>query len=70
MAFPFATGFPIIICPRFEPVSCFSYIEKYKITLMLAVPPILIIMARHPGKQASLLLESHSQHCQSIRASA
>ncbi|THH30875.1 hypothetical protein EUX98_g3326 [Antrodiella citrinella] len=51
MALPFAAGFPVVICAKFEPITCFQYIEKYKITMMLVVPPIVLVMARHPERE-------------------
>ncbi|KAF9526656.1 AMP binding protein [Crepidotus variabilis] len=46
--FPFATGTPVYIMPRFDPVDFCAYIEKYKITAALVVPPVLVVLARHP----------------------
>jgi acyl-CoA synthetase (AMP-forming)/AMP-acid ligase II len=47
--FPFYSGIPVVIMPRFEPVAYCAHIEKYKITVALVVPPILLAMARHPA---------------------
>lgn len=35
--------------PRFEPVAFCKTIEQYKITIGLIVPPILVVLARHPA---------------------
>jgi acyl-CoA synthetase (AMP-forming)/AMP-acid ligase II len=37
-------GVPLVILPRFEETAFFTAIEKYKITWMLIVPPILVVM--------------------------
>ncbi|TCD66539.1 hypothetical protein EIP91_001260 [Steccherinum ochraceum] len=50
MALPFMRGFPVVVCPRFEPIAVFQYVEKYGITKMLTVPPIFLVMARHPER--------------------
>ncbi|KAG6872981.1 hypothetical protein C0995_004520 [Termitomyces sp. Mi166 len=46
---PFLTGMPVIIQPRFDPESFCADIEKYKITIAMIVPPVLVILARHPA---------------------
>ncbi|KAJ7185871.1 AMP binding protein [Mycena filopes] len=47
----FVMGPPVIIQPRFEPVEFCANIEKYKVTLSLIVPPILVVLARHPAAE-------------------
>jgi len=47
--FPFSTGAPVIIMPRFDPVQFCAHIQKYKVTIAMIVPPILVLLARHPG---------------------
>jgi 4-coumarate--CoA ligase len=37
----------------FEPVEFVRTIEKYKVTALLVVPPILLALVRHPGKSKS-----------------
>ncbi|KAJ7199315.1 AMP binding protein [Mycena haematopus] len=46
---PLVLGLPVIIQPRFEPNEFCANIEKYKITHSLIVPPILVVLARHPA---------------------
>ncbi|KAK7444255.1 hypothetical protein VKT23_015265 [Stygiomarasmius scandens] len=46
--FPLLCGVPCIIMPRFDPVQFCANIQKYKITVSLIVPPVLVLMARHP----------------------
>ena len=47
---PFTTGAPVVIMSRFDPVQFCANIEKYKITIALIVPPVLVVLSRHPGK--------------------
>ncbi|KAG6902361.1 hypothetical protein C0995_000922 [Termitomyces sp. Mi166 len=46
---PFLTGMPVIVQPRFDPDSFCSNIEKFKITITMVVPPVLVVLARHPA---------------------
>ena len=52
--FPFGVGAPVAIMSRFDPVQFCANIEKYKITFSLIVPPVLVVLARHPGKYVSI----------------
>src|SRR6266545_4424749 len=47
--FPFLCGAPLVIMSRFEPIQFCANIEKYKVTVAFIVPPILVVLARHPG---------------------
>ncbi|KAJ7690754.1 AMP binding protein [Mycena rosella] len=47
--FPFTSGCPVVIQPRFDPVQFCAVIEKYKATISLVVPPVLVVLARHPA---------------------
>lgn len=47
---PLLSGCPVALMPRFEPVAFCANIERYKSTLVLLVPPVLVVLARHPGK--------------------
>ncbi|KAF8070774.1 AMP binding protein [Lyophyllum atratum] len=47
--FPWTRGTPVIIQPRFDPEKFCASIEKYRITVALIVPPVLVVMARHPA---------------------
>lgn len=53
--FPFSVGAPVVIMSRFDPVQFCANIEKYKITIALIVPPVLVVLARHPGKYVFIL---------------
>ncbi|KAF8178582.1 AMP binding protein [Mycena galopus ATCC 62051] len=47
--FPFSQGCPVIIQTKFEPVQFCSVIERFRITHSLVVPPVLVVLARHPA---------------------
>ncbi|KAG9127779.1 hypothetical protein FRC07_009367 [Ceratobasidium sp. 392] len=47
--YPFTLGIPIVISPPFNPEDFCSYIQKYKITCSLIVPPVLVVLASHPA---------------------
>lgn len=49
-------GLPVVIQSRFEPNEYCANIEKYKVSISLIVPPILVVLARHPGSWNSQLL--------------
>lgn len=42
-------GIPVVISPPFNPEEFCSYIQKYKITASLIVPPVLVLLASHPA---------------------
>ncbi|EAU91467.1 AMP binding protein [Coprinopsis cinerea okayama7 len=46
---PFLCGAPLVIMSRFDPVQFCANIEKYKITMALIVPPVLVVLSRHPA---------------------
>ncbi|KAM6502495.1 AMP binding protein [Amanita muscaria] len=46
---PFACGVPMVVQPRFDPVQFCANIERYNITISLIVPPVLVVLARHPA---------------------
>ncbi|KAK7691667.1 hypothetical protein QCA50_005066 [Cerrena zonata] len=45
----FYQGTPVVIMPKFDPIEFLQTIEKYKITTVLTVPPMLLVFARHPA---------------------
>ncbi|KAG6861156.1 hypothetical protein C0995_003165 [Termitomyces sp. Mi166 len=47
--FPMVCGVTVVIMPRFDPVKFCAYIERYRITTALIVPPVLVVLARHPA---------------------
>ncbi|KAI0262550.1 hypothetical protein BC834DRAFT_828774 [Gloeopeniophorella convolvens] len=46
---PFFCGFPLVIFPGFDPELVCQSIERYKITLALVVPPIILVLIHHPA---------------------
>ncbi|KAL5527262.1 hypothetical protein ACEPAG_6053 [Sanghuangporus baumii] len=38
----------VVVMPRFEPVAFCRLIENFKITFIFLVPPILVVLSRHP----------------------
>ncbi|KAJ3998734.1 AMP binding protein [Lentinula boryana] len=47
LLFPFYCGVSTIVLPNFDPVKFCESIQRYKITVTLIVPPVLVVMARH-----------------------
>ncbi|KAJ3829638.1 AMP binding protein [Lentinula raphanica] len=47
LLFPFLVGVSTILLPQFEPLKFCQAIQRYKITVTLIVPPVLVVMARH-----------------------
>ncbi|KAJ7196467.1 AMP binding protein [Mycena pura] len=46
---PLLYGLPVVIQSRFEPTEFCVNIEKYHATFSLIVPPVLVVLARHPA---------------------
>ncbi|KAK2463157.1 hypothetical protein APHAL10511_004812 [Amanita phalloides] len=49
LLFPFICGIPVVIQPRFDPVQFCANVERYRITISFVVPPVLVLLARHPA---------------------
>ncbi|KLO18615.1 AMP binding protein [Schizopora paradoxa] len=49
LQFFFKKGIPVIVMERFDAVEFLKNIEKYRITFATCVPPIMVILARHPA---------------------
>ncbi|CAE6532713.1 unnamed protein product [Rhizoctonia solani] len=47
--YPFTLGIPVVVSPPFSPDEFCSFVEKYKITASLIVPPVLVLLASHPA---------------------
>ncbi|KAF5345339.1 hypothetical protein D9758_008423 [Tetrapyrgos nigripes] len=47
--FPLLCGVPCVIMPRFDPELFCANIEKYKISVALIVPPVLVVLTRFPA---------------------
>lgn len=52
--YPFRNGASVAIMKRFDPVQFCANIERYKINRALVVPPVLVVLARHPGTWSML----------------
>lgn len=48
--YPFTLGVPVVFQPRFDPELFCAAIQRYKITSVLVAPPVLVVLARHPGR--------------------
>ncbi|KDQ17254.1 hypothetical protein BOTBODRAFT_30070 [Botryobasidium botryosum FD-172 SS1] len=44
----FALGIPVVMCPRFEPDSFCSGIQKYRVTAAYLAPPVVLFLANSP----------------------
>jgi 4-coumarate--CoA ligase len=47
---PFYRGAPQVIMSHFDPDAFCANVERYKVTVSLIVPPILVLLANHPGE--------------------
>jgi 4-coumarate--CoA ligase len=47
--FALKNGSSVAIMQRFDPVQFCANIERYIIQRALVVPPVLVVLARHPG---------------------
>ncbi|KAF8967926.1 AMP binding protein [Flammula alnicola] len=46
---PLTCGAPVAVMTRFDPVQFCANVEKYKVTIALVVPPVLVVLSRHPA---------------------
>ncbi|KAF8070775.1 AMP binding protein [Lyophyllum atratum] len=46
---PVIRGLPVIVQTRFDSILFCQNIEKYGITVAMVVPPVLVVLARHPA---------------------
>lgn len=46
---PLFLGTPTVVMGGFDPEKFLDAIEKHRATIVLVVPPILVVLARHPG---------------------
>lgn len=46
-------GIPVVVMPGFEPTQFCQYVERYKITHVCTVPPILLVLLHHPCEKYS-----------------
>ncbi|KAF5384542.1 hypothetical protein D9757_006443 [Collybiopsis confluens] len=48
LLFPYFCGITTIFMAQFDPVKYIESVQRYKATVSLIVPPILVVLARHP----------------------
>lgn len=41
---------PVVVMQRFDPDAFCRIIEQYKVTFAFIAPPVLVVLARHPGE--------------------
>ncbi|KAJ6557887.1 AMP binding protein [Mycena capillaripes] len=46
---PFTLGWSVVIQSQFEPVQFCAAIERFKVSFAFLVPPILVVLTRHPA---------------------
>ncbi|KAI1820590.1 acetyl-CoA synthetase-like protein [Xylaria intraflava] len=56
-------GLPVYIMPAFHLEKMLKYIEKYRISHILAVPPIIVALAKHPSSHTYDLSSVQSLSC-------
>ena len=49
LLFPLSLGTPAVIMAGFDPVRFCQAVERYRATIVLVVPPMLVVLARHNG---------------------
>ena len=49
LLFPLSLGTPTVLIAGFDPMRFCEAIERYKATVLLLVPPMLVVLARHNG---------------------
>ncbi|KAL2263472.1 hypothetical protein VTK26DRAFT_6679 [Humicola hyalothermophila] len=42
-------GIPVYVMPAFDFVKMLQYIQRYRVTILTLVPPIVLLMAKHPA---------------------
>lgn len=47
--FPLSLGTPVVIMAGFDPVRFCEAVERHRATILLVVPPMLVVLARHQG---------------------
>ncbi|KAF8517346.1 AMP binding protein [Gautieria morchelliformis] len=48
---PFYRGAPQVVMSHFDPDAFCANVERYKVTVSLVVPPILVVLANHPAPE-------------------
>ena len=70
--YAFRNGASVAIMQRFDPVQFCANIERYKINRALVVPPVLVVLARHPGTPQCVGIPiqcfHHHDSCRAVRS--
>jgi 4-coumarate--CoA ligase len=70
--FALRNGCSVAIMQRFDPVQFCANIERYKIQRVFIVPPVLVVLARHPGTwNAGISIycfHYHDDSCRPVRS--
>lgn len=53
LLFPLSLGTPAVVMAGFDPVQFCQAVERYRATIVLVVPPMLVVLARHEGMSLS-----------------
>ncbi|KAJ6460457.1 AMP binding protein [Mycena vitilis] len=49
----FSLGWPLLIQTQFEPFQFCAVIERFKVSMAFIVPPVLVVLSRHPAVEKS-----------------
>ena len=51
-----AAGARVVTMPRFEPEAFLAAVERHRVTMLIVPPPVMRLLARHPGDLSSVEL--------------
>ena len=51
-----AAGARVVTIPRFEPDRFLAAVERHGVTMLIVPPPVMRLLARHPGALSSVEL--------------
>ena len=49
LLFPLSLGTPAVVMAGFDPMRFCEAVERYRATILLVVPPMMVVLARHEG---------------------
>ena len=53
LLFPLSLGAPAVVSTGFDPVRFCQAVERYRVTFVFVVPPMLVVLSRHDGMSCS-----------------
>ena len=62
LMFPLSRGNPVVVMGGFDPMRFCEAVERYRATVVLVVPPMLVVLARHEGKRLGGLVDVVRTH--------